>query len=91
MRNWVIRVVFGSALSALVSAAQADPSSLVPVEFPTENDALIRATVDFFDSVEARTEPRTRMPVIGLPLTVTRSKAGHDDTGFRFVNGNLYP
>ncbi|MCG6885271.1 MAG: hypothetical protein LJE62_16095 [Silicimonas sp.] len=79
MRNWFLNMFLGSALSALATAASAETQGVSLTEFPVENQALINATVAFFESVETRTEPRTRMPVIGLPLTATRSKAGSDD------------
>ena len=58
-----------------VSVAVADGVSATPIEFPTESKALIAATLDFFDRVEASEEERDRTPVIGIPLSATRSSA----------------
>lgn len=68
--------VFGTFLTALVlCGVGAGPIRAEASEFSAESAALIRATAAFFDSVEARTNPRERMPVIGLPLSATQSKA----------------
>ena len=57
-------------------SVSADPRGVALSEFPVENRALIEATMAFFDEVEERETPRTRVPVIGLPVRgATKAKA----------------
>lgn len=76
MRNRLISFVLGAAMTVgLSTSVSADPLGVQVSEFPTENAALIEATLSFFEAVENETAPKSRVPVIGLPLTVTKSKA----------------
>ena len=92
--------VFGLSASALASA----PAASGNVEFPVETAAIVKATADFFDTVEASAPtPRKRAPVIGLPqlalparldMSEAQSQFGNDHgpvahlTGYRI---NWYP
>ena len=77
----VSRSVFLPAALAVLSlgSSQAEPAGISHPEFPVENEALIQATIAFFDEVEAREAPRKRIPVIGVPFTVTKSNLPTDD------------
>ncbi|MDJ0640097.1 MAG: hypothetical protein QNJ20_14800 [Paracoccaceae bacterium] len=71
---------FSAVLTALsLGVAQAEPARVSGEEFPTEQKALIEATLAFFDTVESKKMRRKRTPIIGLPLTVTRSRARPND------------
>ncbi len=71
---------FSAVLAALsLGFAQAEPARVSGEEFPTEQKALIEATLTFFDTVEAQERRQKRTPTIGIPLTVTRSYTRSDD------------
>jgi len=73
-------MVLPAALAVLsLGSAQAEPAGLSDIEFPVENRALVDATIAFFDEVEARETPRKRIPIIGVPFTVTKSNLPTDD------------
>lgn len=62
-------------LPVLATGAWAGDDFADLTEFQSESRALIAATIAFFDEVEARTLPRKRVPVIGLPVTATKISA----------------
>lgn len=85
MGDAVRSVIYGAIVSAVsFGAAGAEPARLTGPEFPVEQQALIDATLAFFDSVEAADEPtgreRSRVPKIGVPLSVIKTRFPGDDT-----------
>lgn len=66
----VLSVAFASVT---VQPAAADGVPATTAEFPAESKAMIAATLDFFDRAEAAKTERKRKPVIGIPLSATRS------------------
>ncbi len=72
VKRFVALACMTLGLAAPASSEQQDVSL---VEFPTENQALIDATIAFFDKVEGHRVSRKRAPVIGIPLSATKSSA----------------
>ncbi len=74
MSKRYLAAVLSACLATLtLQPAAADPARAELGEFPTESRALVEATAAFFDRVEARAKPQKRVPVIGIPLSVTKS------------------
>jgi len=80
MRHWCqsfFAAVF--SLGLVSSDLHAETNGLGMAEFPIEHAALIEATQDFFDAVEAENPKREKTPVLGWTINATRSYAGEDD------------
>ena len=75
MGRHLLQGLIFSGILAIANAGHASDETASAPEFEAESAALIAATIDFFDRVEARQKPRTRLPVIGIPLSATKIKA----------------
>lgn len=77
--------MFGRLLSCIVAlfcfgaVAGADTAASMDADPQLPHKALVDATAAFFDRVEAFEAPKKRRPVIGIPVTVTTSRAGQGD------------
>ena len=68
-----------AACFAVPANAQMPVSLPATVEFPEETAALVAATADFFESVEAQAGPRDTRPVISGLIVATPAKFGASD------------